>query len=74
MKYKIGDIMYNPCFGDLWIVSSRYNEESDKEELYIKKVDYDYEEDIDIADSFKKVGNIYCFIFETNDEGDKGDS
>ena len=59
MKYKIGDIMYNPCFGDLWIVSSRYNEESDKEELYIKKVDYDYEEDIDIADSFKKVGNIY---------------
>lgn len=71
MKYKIGDIMYNPFFGDLWIVSSRYNEESDKDELYIKKVDYDYDEDIDIADSFKKVGNIYSLIFETNDEGDK---
>ena len=71
MKYKIGDIMYNPCFGDLWIVSSRYNEEIDKEELYIKKVDYDYDEDIDIADGFKKVGNIYSLIFETNDEDDK---
>ena len=27
MKYEIGDIMYNPYFGDVWIVSSRYNEE-----------------------------------------------
>lgn len=70
MKYEIGDIMYNTHFGDIWIVSSRYNEENDKNELYLKKVDYDLDEDINVPIGFKKVGNIYDLIFDTNDEGD----
>ena len=70
MKYEIGDIMYNPYFGDVWIVSSRSNEENDKNELYLKKVDYDLDEDINVPVGFKKIGNIYDLIFDTNDERD----
>lgn len=64
----IGDIMYNPFFGDLWLVSSRYNKEKDEDELYLKKVDYDYDEDIDVPEGFVKVGNIYEMIFKDKED------
>ena len=58
-KLEIGDILFNPYALDYWVVSSRYNEELDKDELYIKLVKTDYDEDIEIAVSFFKVGSIY---------------
>lgn len=58
-KLQIGDILINPYVFDYWIVSRRYNEEKSEEELYIKLVHTDYDEDIEIAESFYKVGSIY---------------
>ena len=37
------------------------------EYVLFEKVDYDYDEDIDVPEGFIKVGNIYDLIFETND-------
>lgn len=61
-KYKIGDILFNPSACDLWIVSERYNEEKSKDELFIVLVHSDYFENIEIANSFIKVGNIYELV------------
>lgn len=58
-KLQIGDILFNPYACDYWIVSSRYNEEKQEDELYIKLVHTDYDEDIEVAESFYKEGNIY---------------
>ena len=49
---------------------TKADEENDKNELYLKKVDYDLDEDINVPVGFKKVGNIYDLIFDTNDERD----
>lgn len=58
-RLKVGDILFNPFACDYWIVSERYSQEKAKTELYIKLIHDDCDEDITIAKSFFKVGNIY---------------
>ena len=67
-SYKIGDVLYNPFYSDLWIVSERYNEEKEKDELYLKKIDYDYDEEIDVPLGFMKIGNIYELLAPIEEE------
>lgn len=58
-EYKVGDIVYNPCFGDYWVVQ-KYTEQ-EKEE-YKPDCDYclalnndkdDYFEDINVPQGFE---------------------
>ncbi len=60
-KLKIGDLLFNPYANDLWVVSERYNEEKNKDEKFIVLIHTDYYEDIDIAYSFIKIGNVYDY-------------
>ena len=70
MQYKVGDILYNPAFGDIWLVSERYNEGNEEDELYLKKVDYDYDEDIYVPQGFIRIGNIYDMIEQSLNENE----
>ena len=61
---EIGDLLYNPFAEDLWIVSERFNEEKQEDELFLVLVHSDYCEDLDIAASFIRIGNVYDYAEE----------
>lgn len=61
IEYKVGDIVFNPCFGDYWVVQKYTEEEKQK---YQPECDYclvlnndkdDYFEDIDVPQGFEIV-------------------
>ena len=63
-KLKVGDLLFNPGFGDLWIVFEGYNEEKNKDEKYVALIHADYTEDIEVASAFIKIGNVYDYAKE----------
>ena len=67
-KLYIGDILFNPYANDYWLVSGKYNVETDEDDLYIKLVHYDFDEDICVAKNFLKVGSIYEFPLVEEDK------
>ena len=58
VNYRLGDIVYNPCIGDYWVVQKYTEEEKQKYEtecdycLVLNNSKDDYFEDIDVPSGF----------------------
>lgn len=69
INYRLGDIVYNPCIGDYWVVQKYTEEEKQKYEpecdycLVLNNNKDDYFEDIDVPQGFEIVSRVGDFKY-----------
>lgn len=59
IKKRVGDIYYNPMFGDIWVLRKEWKDEYNKEIWVLVLVHHDWEEEFRFVKGFVKIGNIY---------------
>lgn len=59
IKKRVGDIYYNPMFGDIWVLKKVWRDEYNKEIWLLSLINNDYDEELRFVKGFVKIGNIY---------------
>ena len=63
-KKRVGDIYYNPFFGDLWFLNKIWNKDEKKDVWTLNLINDDEQEQLKYVVGFIKIGNVYDMVNE----------